>query len=272
MSAITSTFHELRRENETALIGYVMAGDPTPKYTCQLVDALRSGGVDIVELGIPFSDPIADGPILQRAAQRALTSGTTPKKVFEIARAIKRRDEVPLVVMTYYNIIYRMGIQLFCRAAERNGVDGVIVPDMPVEESEQFRQVAAAHNLDTIFLAAPCTSEERLARVADASTGFLYLVSANAVTGMRKTLQNESIAFIKRAVSVVREGVPVAVGFGLSQPSHVQRVVECGAHGVIVGSRFAKTIEENLGDAKKMLKALNQRALMLKRSTLPTTH
>ena len=268
MSAIAATFRELRRKNEGALIAYVMAGDPAPRHTVKIVDALVAGGADIVELGIPFSDPIADGPTLQRAAVRALEAGTTPRKVFDVARAIKRAHDVPLVVMTYYNIVHQMGVEAFCSAAEQSGVNGIIAPDLPVEEAALYKEAATRYGLDTIFLAAPSTSEARLEKLLNASSGFLYLVSANGVTGARETVQDESIAFIKRTASIIRGRAPLAVGFGISQPSHVRQVIDNGANAAVVGSRFAQIVEQNLDDSDKMLKMLRQCAQTLKGSTI----
>jgi tryptophan synthase alpha chain len=268
MSAIEAKFRELRRKNEGALIAYVMAGDPAPKHTVTIVDALIAGGADIVELGIPFSDPIADGPTLQRAAVRALEAGTTPRKVFDVARAIKSAHDVPIVVMTYYNIVHRMGVEAFCRAAEQSGVNGVIAPDLPVEEAAPYKEAATRYGLDAIFLAAPSTSEARLEKLLNASSGFLYLVSANGVTGARETVQDESIAFIKRTASIIQGRAPLAVGFGLSLPSHVRQVIDNGANAAVVGSTFAEIVEQNLDDSDKMLKMLRECAQKLKGSTM----
>jgi len=198
MSAIAATFRELKQRNEGGLIAYVMAGDPTPKHTVKIVDELIACGADLVELGIPFSDPIADGPTLQRAAVRALEAGTTPKKVLDMAAAIKRAHDVPVILMTYYNIVHRMGVKAFCSAAEKSGVNGIIAPDLPIEEATLYREIAMHHGLDTIFLATQSTSEERLEKLLNASSGFLYLVSTNRVTGTRDIVQEESIEFIKR--------------------------------------------------------------------------
>ncbi|MFZ0925532.1 MAG: tryptophan synthase subunit alpha [Halobacteriota archaeon] len=267
MSAIAATFRELKQRSEGGLIAYVMAGDPTPKHTPKIVDALVAGGADIVELGMPFSDPIADGPTLQRAAGRALEAGTTPSKVFDLARAITRANEVPVVVMTYYNIVHQMGVEAFCSAAEQSGVNGVIAPDLPIEEASPYKVAAMRHGIDTIFLAAPSTSAARLEKLLTASSGFLYLVSAG-ITGARKLLQDESIVSIQRTASIIRGRVPMAVGFGLSLPSHVRQVIDNGASAAIVGSRFAQIVEQNLDDEHKMLKGLRDCAQTLKGGTL----
>jgi tryptophan synthase alpha chain len=270
MSAIAATFRDLKQKSEGGLIAYVMAGDPTPKHTLRIVDALIAGGADIVELGIPFSDPIADGPTLQRAAGRALEAGTTPRKVFDLARAITRAHEVPVVVMTYYNIVHQMGVEAFCSAAQQSGVNGVIAPDLPVEEASQYKEAAMRHGIDTIFLAAPSTSAARLEKLLTASSGFVYLVSANGITGARKILQDESIASIQRTASLIRGRAPLAVGFGLSLPSHVRQVIDNGASAAIVGSRFAQIVEQNLDDGHTMLRGLRECAHTLKGGTLPS--
>ncbi len=270
MSAITATFRELKQRGEGGLIAYVMAGDPTPEHTPKIADALVAGGADIVELGIPFSDPIADGPTLQRAAGRALESGTTPREVFDLARAITRSHEVPVVVMTYYNIVHQMGVEAFCSAAEQSGVNGVIAPDLPVEEASPYKEAAMERGIDTIFLAAPSTSAARLEKLLTASSGFVYLVSANGITGARKILQDESIASIQRTASLIRGRAPLAVGFGLSLPSHVRQVIDNGASAAIVGSKFAQIVEQNLDDRRRMLKGLRECAHTLKLSTLPS--
>jgi tryptophan synthase alpha chain len=270
MTAIAATFRELRQKNEGGLIAYVMAGDPTPTHTVKIADALIDGGVDMLELGIPFSDPIADGPTLQRAGVRALLAGTTPKKVFDIAGEIKRMHDVPVIVMTYYNIVYQMGVESFCSAAAKSGVSGIIAPDLPVEEATLYKEVATRDGLDTIFLAVQSTSEARLEKLLNASSGFLYLISTNGVTGVRDIVQEESIAFIKRTASSTRGRVPLAVGFGLSLPSHVRQVIDNGANAAIIGSAFSRIVEQNLRDSDKMLKMLRQRAQTLKRGTHPS--
>lgn len=270
MSAIAATFRDLKQKGEGGLIAYVMAGDPTLKHTLQIVDALVAGGADIVELGIPFSDPIADGPTLQRAAGRALEAGTTPRKVFDVARAITRAHEVPVVVMTYYNIVHQMGVEAFCGAAERSGVNGIIAPDLPVEEASSYKEAAMRHGIDTIFLVAPSTSAARLEKLLTASSGFVYLVSANGITGARKILQDESITSIQRTASLIRGRAPLAVGFGLSLPSHVRQVIDSGASAAIVGSRFAQIVEQNLDDEHAMLKEIRECAHTLKGGTLPS--
>jgi len=264
MSTITATFRELKRRNEGGLIAYAMAGDPSAKHTVKIADALIAGGADILELGIPFSDPISDGPTLQRAAARALKARTTPRKVFDTVAAIRTAHEVPIVLMTYYNIVHQMGAPAFCRAAEKSGVNGIVAPDLPVEEAGPYKKAAAHCGLDTIFLAAESTSDARLKDLLEASSGFLYLVSTNGVTGTRETLRDDSKAFIKRAASLTGGRVPLGVGFGLSQPSHVRQVIASGASAAIIGSRFAKIVEQNLNSSDVMWEKLRRCAQTLK--------
>ncbi len=172
MSAIREVFHKAMQQGHGVLIGYIMAGDPNPELTPQIADALISGGVDILELGLPFSDPIADGPTIQAAGVRALAAGTTPLKVLEIAKQIKQQHNVPIVIMTYYNPVFRIGIDKFFDLAKKHLVDGFIVPDLPVEEAADYRKAAEAHGLDTIFLAAPSTTNERLIKIVACSQRF----------------------------------------------------------------------------------------------------
>jgi len=268
MREIEAKFQELDKRNEGALIAYVTGGDPEPEYTPKIVEALINGGADIVELGIPFSDPIADGPTIQQASVRALNSGTTPKKVLEIAEVVKRKHDVPLVILTYYNIIYRMGLERFFDLAEKSGVNGVIVPDIVIDDSADYKRAAKNHNIDAIFLAAPSTPDIRLEKIISQSSGFLYLVSVFGVTGARENLQDQSVEFIKKAASIAHGRIRLAVGFGISKPSHVRRVIQSGADGAIVGSSFVKIIEQNLKDEERILVKLENYAHKLKEATL----
>jgi tryptophan synthase alpha chain len=247
MTAITETFQKLKRRNEATLIGYVTAGDPEPQATPKIADALIKGDVDILELGLPFSDPIADGPTIQAASVRALNAGTTPRKVLEIAREIRQAHDVPVVVMTYYNPVFRMGLDRFFSLAKSCLVDGVIVPDLPVEEAGDYKQAASTSDIDTIFLAAPSTSTQRLPRIVECTSGFLYLVSHFGVTGAKATVE--------------------AVGFGVSKPEHVRCIIEAEADGVIVGSAFVNIIQRNQGKMGKMLEELEESARKLKEAT-----
>ncbi len=267
MTAINETFQKLKRRNEAALIGYVTAGDPEPQVTPRIADALIKGGVDILELGLPFSDPIADGPTIQAASVRALNAGTTPRKVLDIAREVRQAHDVPVVVMTYYNPVFRMGLDMFFRLAKSCMVDGVIVPDLPVEEAADYKQAASASGVDTIFLAAPSTSVQRLPKIVACTSGFLYLVSHFGVTGAKATVAESTIQLIKKFLPYTQGHVPLAVGFGVSKPGHVRCIIEAEADGVIVGSAFVNIIQRNQGKMGKVLEELEESARKLKEAT-----
>jgi len=266
MNSIKQAFEKVKKQKTAALIAYITAGDPTPDDTVKIAEALIEGGVDIIELGLPFSDPIADGPTIQNASLRALKAGTTPLKVLEIAQEIKNRHDVPVTVMTYYNPVFRFGTEKFLCSAKKHLVDGFIVPDLPVEEADEYRKAAKTCGLDTIFLASPATSEERLKRIIDASSGFLYLVSRFGVTGAEESVQEATVRLIKHIQPYTTNKVPLAVGFGISKPEHVKRVVNAGADAAIVGSAFINIIQ-NSKDKKETLTNLKTKAEELKAAT-----
>lgn len=264
MSDIAKVFQQLKAQGDGALIGYVTGGDPEPRFTPVIAEALVNGGVDILELGVPFSDPIADGPTIQAASVRALQAGTTPKIVLGMAGEIKRKHGVPVVLLTYFNPVFRMGLERFFRLAKGFGVDGVVVPDLPVEEAADYREAAGRYGVDTIFLAAPSTSNERLRRIVGCTSGFLYLVSHFGVTGAREVLEDSTVQLIKRVLPYTAGRVPLAVGFGVSKPEHAQCIIQSGADGVIVGSPFVNIVHRHLGDASGMLEELEKLARRLK--------
>jgi tryptophan synthase alpha chain len=266
--AIEKTFRRLHRKGEGALIAYVTGGDPEPIHVPRIVGALVNGGADIIELGIPFSDPIADGPTIQAATVRALESGTTPRIVLELAQEIKEAHKVPIVILTYYNPIYRMGLKTFFTLAKTCGIDGLIVPDLPIEEAQEYEEIAQEHEIDTIFLAAPSTPIPRLQELIDHTRGFLYLVSLFGVTGTRTQLQNMTLQTIRRFVPHTKDRIPLAVGFGISETEHVRTVIENGANGAIVGSAFVKIIEETQEDIDELVKKVEAKTQQLKRGTL----
>ncbi len=244
-----------------------MAGDPNPALTPFIADALIEGGVDILELGLPFSDPIADGPTIQDASVRALSSGTSPSMVLEMAREIKGRHETPIVVMTYYNPVFKMGLEKFFNFTKKCSVDGLIVPDLPIEEAEEYVKVAKTCGIDTIFLAAPSTSPERLAKIIACSSGFLYLVSRFGVTGERAKIEDSTIMLVKQTLKITQAKIPLAVGFGVSKPEHIHSIRNAGAQGVIVGSAFVNIIKKNRGDIQIMVEELIRLAKELKAAT-----
>jgi len=242
MTRIGAMFECRKRENRKALIAYLTAGDPDPSRTPALVEALVRGGADLIELGVPFSDPIADGPVNQRASERALKKGTTLATVLEIAHEIRAASEVPLLLFTYLNPVLRYGLERLASDAAAAGVDGCLLTDASVDEAEAYVSAMHRHGLDTVFLAAPTSTQRRLELVARYSTGFVYLVSRTGVTGERDSLSTAVVPLI-RSMRAVTE-LPLAVGFGISKPEHV---AELGrqVEGVVVGSAIVRMIEQN---------------------------
>jgi tryptophan synthase alpha chain len=241
---IAQLFDRLRAEKRPALIAYIVAGDPAPAATAGLVAALERGGADLIELGVPFSDPIADGPVIQRGSERALKAGTKLTTVLDIAKQIRKQSEIPLLLFTYLNPVLRYGLEPLARAAVASGIDGCLLTDLSVEEAEPYIQVMRHAGLDTIFLAAPTSSRRRLELVAKYSTGFVYLVSRTGVTGERTSVSG-AVAPLVTAMRAVTT-LPLAVGFGVSTADHV-RSIGAVADGVVVGSAFERVIEENAG-------------------------
>jgi len=239
---IARLFSRLQAERRSALIAYITAGDPTPERTPRIVAALECGGADLIELGVPFSDPIADGPVIQRGSERALKAGTTVAGVLNIAAEIRRRSEIPLLLFTYMNPVLRYGLEKLSQDAYRAGIDGCLLTDLSVEEACGYVEVMRKAGLDTVFIAAPTSTEQRLRLVADYSTGFVYLVSRTGVTGERNTL-SESVAPLVHRVRQTTS-LPLAVGFGISTAEQA-RTVGGIADGVAVGSAFVRMIEEN---------------------------
>jgi len=267
--SIEETFKELRKRGEGVLIAYITGGDPAPKYTPKLAEALSKGGADILEIGIPFSDPIADGPVIQAADYRALNAGTTPPIIFDLVKETKKKVNMPIVLLTYYNILFKMGIKNFLEEAERHDVDGLVIPDLPIEEAEEYRAITEKQGIDTIFLATPATSIGRLNDILVFTSGFLYLVSVFGVTGTRNQLARLTTQTIKKFHPHTAQTIPLAVGFGLSKPEHVTSVIDCGAEGAIVGSAFVKIVENNLDKPKRLIKDISVLAKNLKIATLP---
>jgi len=264
---IEAKFRELRGLREGALVAYLTGGDPDPKTFLANSTALIEGGADIVEIGIPFSDPIADGPVIQASSMRALSNGTTPLRILDMIRELSTQFPVPFVVLSYYNPILAMGLDRFLQKARESGVDGIVVPDLPVEESEEFRNLSLKHNVDNIYLAAPNTSRTRLRTVLDKSKGFLYLVSLYGVTGPRDSLSPQALEAVKAVKSLARGKIPVSAGFGISQPEHVSAVIQSGADGAIVGSALVRIVGNHLDDRSEAETELKKTVQSLKEAT-----
>ncbi len=238
---ISKRFAELRVDGELGIVAYITAGDPSLDATLQFVLALAEAGADIIELGIPFSDPLADGPVIQRASERGLKAGATLARVLDLVRRIRQSSEIALVLFGYYNPIFQMGLEKFAAAASSAGADGVLVTDLTPEESDDYRRILSAHHLDTIFLAAPTSTDERLEKIAGCSSGFLYLISRTGVTGVKDALPEDLPALLRRARRATQ--LPIAVGFGISQPGHVS-VLGGLADAAIIGSALVAEIEK----------------------------
>ncbi len=242
MTRIGCLFERLKRDGRKGLVAYLTAGDPSPERTPALVAALVRGGADLIELGVPFSDPIADGPVVQQAGERALKAGTTLAKVLEIARKIREHSEVPLLLFTYLNPVMRYGFDRLAADAAQSGIDGCLLTDASVEEAKEYVAAMHRHGLDTVFLAAPTSTERRLRLVAEYSSGFVYLVSRTGVTGERTSLSNQAAPLI-RAMRAITD-LPLAVGFGISKPEHVAELSN-DVDAVVVGSAIVRVIEQN---------------------------
>jgi len=244
VNRLGQAFAAARAAGRPALMPYVTAGDPDLATTAKLLPALAAAGADIVELGVPYSDPLADGPTNQRAAQRALAAGTTVRGVLDTVAAVRRQEglAIPIVLLVYYNCIYRHGEAAFVQAAAAAGVDGLIVPDLPPEEAGSLRAAAEASGLALVPLAAPTSTDERLALIARVATGFIYCVSVTGVTGARTALPADLADLLRRVRQATAGRVPVAVGFGISTPEQVRDVGRL-ADGVIVGSALVERLE-----------------------------
>ncbi|MDP3103267.1 MAG: tryptophan synthase subunit alpha [Candidatus Methanoperedens sp.] len=233
---ISDKFSELKKKKQGALIAYICAGDPSPDATKEYVTALVRGGADIIELGLPFSDPTADGPTIQAGIERALNGGMTPDVYFRTVGSLK--VHIPLVVMTYYNLIFKRGLEKFVKDCVASGISGIIVPDLPPEESGELAGFCKKNDVDLIFLVAPTTTDERLKRILEKGKGFLYLVARLGVTGARSDVALSTRELIER----VKTTTPKAVGFGISNGKQAAEIIRSGADGVIVGSAFVDII------------------------------
>lgn len=252
--AVRKKLEEVKKQGKKAFIPYIMAGDPSLEETARRLKLLSEAGADLIELGVPFTDPLADGPTIQRAAERALKSGTTLRKILNFLNEIKEEITTPIILMTYLNPVFCYGIEKFFKDAKEAKVAGVIFPDLTVEESEKYRTFAGKYCIDTIFLVAPTSTSERVKKIVKASTGFVYYVSITGITGSQLKLDRtfrEHIDFVKSL------GKPVCVGFGVSKPEEASYVAQF-ADGVIVGSAIVKVFHETPEKALNFIKSLRE--------------
>lgn len=257
MSRLPAVFARARAEKRAAFVAYVCAGDPDFETSVEVCRALLANGVDILELGVPFSDPLADGLTNQLAAQRALEGGMTAARVFDLVRRVREFSAAPIVFYTYYNLVFANGVDAHFRAARAAGVDGILTLDLPPEEAGEVAAAAAAQGVDTVFIIAPTTPDGRIARIAEATTGFLYYVSREGVTGVRDQVAGN----IPQAVARIRActTLPTVVGFGLGTRAQVAEVA-AHADGVVVGSALVNCIRDHLGDRPRLVAAVGARA------------
>jgi tryptophan synthase alpha chain len=239
---IQQRFSQLQAEGRCALMPFLMAGDPDLERTRAALLALQAAGADLIELGIPYSDPLADGPVIQAAASRALASATTPGKVLEMLASLRGELTIPVILFTYSNPLLNRGMEAFCRAAAAAGAAGLVVPDLPLEEAEKLSAIAAAEGLDLVLLVAPTTPADRMGRIAAASRGFTYLVSVTGVTGVRTSIETRVEGLVQQLKGM--GPTPVAVGFGIAGPDQARQVRDWGADGAIVGSALVKVMAE----------------------------
>ena len=245
MNRIAQVFERLKRQKTRGLIAYLTAGDPALDRTVELILGLEKGGTDIIELGVPFSDPIADGPVIQRATERSLSAGTSLKGVLEMLGELRRKSEIPVVVFSYLNPVLRYGFEKFAADAATAGADGALLTDLNVEEAAPYIREMSKHKLETVFLVSQTTKDDRLRLLSQSSSGFVYLVSRAGVTGERTALSDQVLPLIRRTRAVT--SLPLAVGFGLSKPEHMMALAPY-IDAAVVGSAFVRLIAENQQD------------------------
>lgn len=263
---IEEKFEELRKRGEGALMPHVYFGDPSPEFSFKLIHTLVESGADLLELGIPFSDPIADGPTFIAACERALSSGVTPRKCLEAIRELREGGlHLPILLTTYYNLIFSKGLEEFCEEAKKAGVQGLIVPDLPVEEAGELLRVTRKKGLHLILQVAPTTSQKRLERIVGEASGFLYLIGVEGVTGAREELASSTLELVGRVRGLT--SLPLLVGFGISHPDHVRVLRRRGADGCVVGSAIARLYSERLEEPEKTLPAISRFVRSLKEAT-----
>lgn len=263
MSTISTTLSSLARAGSGAFVPYICAGDPDRRFSTGLVERLCSAGADMIEIGLPFSDPIADGPVIQKAMNRSLSAGFKVIQVFDMIDALRMRGvDKPIILMTYFNLVLKTGVERFCRELAGSGGDGILVVDLPPEESADLDKSAAANGLDVIRLVAPTTSDERMDYLLSKSSGFVYVVSSAGTTGAKDELPRSAEALLRRVVP--RSPVPALLGFGISEPAHVQKALSLGAAGVVEGSKLISLYSESLHDREAALERVEEHARRMK--------
>ncbi|HCO93687.1 MAG TPA: tryptophan synthase subunit alpha [Phycisphaerales bacterium] len=251
MKTYKQVFSELKEQNNTALIPFFVLGDPDFDTSLEVIKASIDAGADILELGIPFSDPIADGPTIQKADIRAIRAGMNVAKALELVRKVKEHRDIPIGLLMYYNLVYQYGTEKFFKDFHEAGVNSVLIADLSIDDADEITGPAASAGLDTVFMATPVTDPERMKLVASKTTGFIYTVSVLGVTGSREKLSDTAEGLVGKLKELT--DVPVCVGFGISTPEQAVAVAKAGADGVIIGSKIVSLVERNLGDRDKAI-------------------
>ena len=251
MKSYNEVFRNLKNSKEGALVAFTVIGDPNYKTSLEITKKIIDAGADIIELGLPFSDPIADGPSIQAANVRALNDGINTDNVFEFVKELRKYTDIPIGFLSYYNLIYQRGIKKFYSDSRKSGVNGILIADVPIEEYNTIFKNAKDTNIDTVFMISPLTDNKRIKKIAKSTTGFIYAVSRLGVTGARSNLEKSTLILIKRIRKFTNK--PTCVGFGISKPEHVKSIIKAGADGVIVGSAIVDLIAENINNEEKML-------------------
>lgn len=266
MKSYKQVFSKLKRRKERALVAFTVIGDPNYKTSLEIVKKIIDAGADILELGLPFSDPIADGPTIQAADNRALKNKFNTDKAFQFIKSLRKfNNDIPIGLLVYGNLIFQRGINKFYNDAARAGVNSVLAADVPLEESDEYVKAARKHKIDTVFIVSPLTSNSRLKKIDKKTRGFIYVVSRLGVTGARTSLEASTLSLIKRIRSSANN--PLCVGFGISKPEHVKAVIKAGADGVIVGSAIVNLIEKNINNKKRMLDKIGNYVKSMKNAT-----
>jgi tryptophan synthase alpha chain len=266
MNRYKKTLDKLKKNKEKALIPFVVVGDPDYETSLDIVKTIIDSGADILELGFPFSEPIADGPTIQAAGIRALQAGVNTDKNFDFIRQVREFDsKIPIGILIYANLIFQRGIDKFYKDASDAGIDSVLIADLPIEEASPYINAARKNNVDTVFIVSPLTSNDRLKTITEKVRGFVYIVSRLGVTGAKQNVQEGTLELLKRIRPQTK--LPLCVGFGISKPEHVKSVLDAGADGAIVGSALVKLIENNLNNKKSMLNHIDMFVKQLKQAT-----
>lgn len=266
MKYYNEVFKKLKKNNEGALVAFTVIGDPNYKTSLEITKKIVDAAADILELGIPFSDPIADGPTIQAADVRALNNGMNTDKVFGFVKEIRNYTDIPIGLLTYYNLVYQRGVGKFYKDAKNAGVNSILTVDMPIEESNKIIAEAKNNKIETVFMISPLTDNNRIKKIAKNTNGFIYVVSRLGTTGAKSDLQKSTLILIKRIRKVTDK--PVCVGFGISKPLHVKNVIKAGADGAIVGSAIVDLIAKNISNKEKMLNEIYNYINNMKKATI----